>query len=392
MPRVTTFDTGEIEVYETDEGFLRARVTIARTGVFLYLRDGKVQREAKLPEELFKKSTIDSCRLKPVADGHPPLGDCRGLITPTNYQKYTKGTFGDTVEIVSGDRIETTEIVYDESLILSLKAGEKHQVSIGFESWIDKTPGLFPGTGEPYDAIQRDIVVNHLSHVLRGKGGEEVKVHLDSSDEIGYMIQEETMDKKSDAKKEPVQDGVEDPKTEAQSAPDEIPESVFLTLRNFFTKILGEAKTETPTTMDDKKTSELQSQIEALKKENEELKKKGAPNVPEAKQDAIDDKIKDAVSARINLIDSAKAVVPELRTDGLSDREIRLKAIASILPDKKIAQDASDEVVSAVFETALEVAQDKFFLDRPDKVSSVRIDEATLDKLRIARLDMREVK
>ncbi|EKR54459.1 DUF2213 domain-containing protein [Leptospira interrogans] len=389
MQRVTSFDTGEIEVYETDEGFLRARVTIARTGVFLYLRDGKVQREAKLPEELFKKSTIDSCRLKPVTDGHPPLNDCGGLITPANYQKYTKGTFGDTVEIVSGDRIQTTEMVYDESLMFSLRAGEKRQVSVGFESWIDKTPGLFPGTNEPYDAVQRDIAVNHLSHVPQGKGGKEVKIHLDSSDEIGYMIQEETMDKV--IKKKPIQDGAED--VADQSAPDDqIFKSVFSALQNFFTKFLGEANAVTPV-IDDKKTSELQSQIDALKKENEELKKKGETNVPEPNQDAaLDNKIKEAADARIKLIDSVKAVVPELRTDGLSDREIRLKATASILPDKKIAQDASDEAVSAVFETALEVAQDKFFLDRPDKASSVRIDEATLDKLRVARLDMREVK
>ncbi|MGJ4719295.1 DUF2213 domain-containing protein, partial [Leptospira interrogans] len=267
--------------------------------------------------------------------------------------------------------------------------GEKRQVSVGFESWIDKTPGLFPGTNEPYDAVQRDIAVNHLSHVPQGKGGKEVKIHLDSSDEIGYMIQEETMDKV--IKKKPIQDGAED--VADQSAPDDqIFKSVFSALQNFFTKFLGEANAVTPV-IDDKKTSELQSQIDALKKENEELKKKGETNVPEPNQDAaLDNKIKEAADARIKLIDSVKAVVPELRTDGLSDREICLKAIASILPDKKIAQDASDEVVFAVFETALEVAQDKFFLDRPDKASSVRIDEATLDKLRVARLDMREVK
>ncbi|KGE21746.1 DUF2213 domain-containing protein, partial [Leptospira interrogans] len=290
---------------------------------------------------------------------------------------------------VSGDRIQTTEMVYDESLMFSLRAGEKRQVSVGFESWIDKTPGLFPGTNEPYDAVQRDIAVNHLSHVPQGKGGKEVKIHLDSSDEIGYMIQEETMDKV--IKKKPIQDGAED--VADQSAPDDqIFKSVFSALQNFFTKFLGEANAVTPV-IDDKKTSELQSQIDALKKENEELKKKGETNVPEPNQDAaLDNKIKEAADARIKLIDSVKAVVPELRTDGLSDREICLKAIASILPDKKIAQDASDEVVFAVFETALEVAQDKFFLDRPDKASSVRIDEATLDKLRVARLDMREVK
>lgn len=137
--------------------------------------------------------------------------------------------------------------------------------------------------------------------------------------------------------------------------------SVF---RKFFTGVFGEVDTETAPTMDDKKISDLQAQIEALKKENEGLKTKGAPNVPESEpnQDAaLDDKIKEAVNTRIKLIDSVKAVIPELRADGLSDREIRLKAIASILPDKKIAQDSSDEVVSAIFDTALEVAQDKFF-------------------------------
>lgn len=114
------------------------------------------------------------------------------------------------------------------------------------------------------------------------------------------------------------------------------------------------------------------------------------PNAQE--QDAaLEEQIRNAANERIQLIETGKAVIPEFKADGLSNREIRLKVIETILPSKKVAKDEKDEIVNAVFDAAVEVAGDKFFVNKPD-ATSVRIDEADIEKLRIARLDMREVK
>ncbi|EMF82241.1 PF09979 family protein [Leptospira weilii serovar Topaz str. LT2116] len=381
-----------MEVIETDEGFLRAFVTIARTGVFPYLRSGKICKEAKLPEELFSKETLDTIKLKPVADGHPPTSDNRGLIVPENFKKYVIGTLGDSVEVIDNKRIRTIEIVYDSKLIGELKAGEKREVSIGFECYRDETPGVFEG--EQYDVVQREISINHLSHVPHGRAGEEVTIHLDSADEIGIQLDEETMSKLG--KKTTTQD--EDPTQGDPTSPTEeqISKGILKVLGSMFSKLIGGSEEAEPSA-DDKKNSELQSQIDALKKENEELKKKGASNVqkpdPNAQEQdaALEEQIRNAANERIQLIETGKAVIPEFKADGLSNREIRLKVIETILPSKKVAKDEKDEIVNAVFDAAVEVAGDKFFVNKPD-ATSVRIDEADIEKLRIARLDMREVK
>lgn len=391
MQRAITFDRGELEVIETDEGFLRAFVTIARTGVFPYLRNGKICKEAKLPEELFSKETLDSIKLKPVTDGHPPTSDNRGLIGPENFKKYVIGTLGDSVEVLDNKRIRTIEIIYDSKLIGELKAGEKREVSIGFECYRDETPGVFEG--EQYDVVQREISTNHLSHVPHGRAGEEVAIHLDSADEIGIQLDEETMNKLN--KKTTTQD--EDPTTTNPTPTEEqISNGILKFFQNLFSKFSGDPEGAEPSA-DDKKTTELQSQIDALKKENEELKKKGATNVqktetPAQEQDAaIKEQIHKAATERLKLIDTGKAIIPEFKADGLSDREIRLKVIETILPGKKIEKDAKDEIVEAIFDAAVEVAKDKFFVNKPDR-TSVRIDEADIEKLKEARFDMREKK
>lgn len=70
------YDRGSIEPIERGDGFLRARVKIARDGVFPYIYpNGKIYREAKLADELFSELTIDSAKGIPVTDGHPPISD-----------------------------------------------------------------------------------------------------------------------------------------------------------------------------------------------------------------------------------------------------------------------------------------------------------------------------
>ena len=56
----------------TTEGFLKGRAIVTSGGVFTYKRaDGSLQRELRLPEEVFALATLESLKLKPVTLNHP---------------------------------------------------------------------------------------------------------------------------------------------------------------------------------------------------------------------------------------------------------------------------------------------------------------------------------
>ena len=75
----------------TNEGFLRGRAIVTSIGVFAYKRkDGTVQRELRLPEEVFAFDTLNSMKLKPVTLNHP-----NELVTSENADRLQVGSLGD---------------------------------------------------------------------------------------------------------------------------------------------------------------------------------------------------------------------------------------------------------------------------------------------------------
>lgn len=84
--RIERRDIGALDVLNHGDGFLRAKVRFARAGVFPYVIGGKTVYEAKLPEEIFSLSTIDSAKRVPVTDGHP-----NSLVSSSNYADHVRG-------------------------------------------------------------------------------------------------------------------------------------------------------------------------------------------------------------------------------------------------------------------------------------------------------------
>lgn len=171
--RVTRHDIGTLDVLSSGDGFLRARVRFARAGVFPYVADGVTRYEAKLPEELFSVSTLDSAKRVPVTDGHPTE-----LLSSKNYAQHIRGSLGDTIVVAEGF-LEAEETVFDSALIEKIKSGEAAEISIGFTCVDDNTGGVYKG--ERYDSIQRDIKINHIAHVSRGRAGKDVRAYFDSA-------------------------------------------------------------------------------------------------------------------------------------------------------------------------------------------------------------------
>lgn len=172
----------------TNQGFLRCLVSATRTGVFPYIdANGKVRRELRLPEEVFKKESMATLANIPFTDDHP-----REAVTSENAIKYTRGLTGSQVWR-NNDLLETELLAYDSNTINKIANG-KIEVSLGYSADKEFTPGIY--NGQPYDCIQRNIRYNHLALVPKGRANhgdhlKRVKLNLDNADEdISIEIEE----------------------------------------------------------------------------------------------------------------------------------------------------------------------------------------------------------
>jgi hypothetical protein len=74
----------------TSDGFLKGRAVVTSVGVFTYQnKDGSFTRELRLPEEVFNADSLESMKMKPVANDHPTE-----KITDENVKKYQVGSLG----------------------------------------------------------------------------------------------------------------------------------------------------------------------------------------------------------------------------------------------------------------------------------------------------------
>ncbi|NIQ92386.1 MAG: DUF2213 domain-containing protein [Deltaproteobacteria bacterium] len=184
---VKRFDIGTLgKVEMTPQGYLRVNAYATRTGIFDYmLPDGTVRKELKPPEELFDRNSMHSLSDVPVTDDHPP-----GMLTLDNTKFFQKGYTSSHVE-KDGDKVRVGVTITDRDAIKKIIEEKKEQLSCGFVCVMDETPGEFEG--QRYDAVQRNIVYNHLSIVDEGRAGPQVKLLTDSKNlknefEIGMMV------------------------------------------------------------------------------------------------------------------------------------------------------------------------------------------------------------
>lgn len=185
-------DKAELTDVRMDNGVLTAKVNLTKAGVYPYLHsNGKIVYEAKLPEEIFSKATIDSANGSVITDNHPDINHDSGLVTPENYSKLVKGNVYNVKQ--DGNFLSGLEKVFDSDLQKRILNGEQVQVSIGFEQVTDWTKGKFDG--KDYDCVQRNIRINHIAHVQKGRAGEDCRTILDSNKDYAIM-QEATMTNK----------------------------------------------------------------------------------------------------------------------------------------------------------------------------------------------------
>lgn len=294
----------------TPGGGLRVDATLTRVGVFEYRNaDGSPRKEYRPPTEVFKADAIEGFKAAPVTIGHP------GLVTAANWRQHAIGHVADDVR-QDGDYVRGSVVVQDAEAIKQIESGELAEISCGYDVDLLETPGTTP-EGERYDAIQTNIRGNHvaLGPVGWGRAGRDVGLRLDG-------------DEPTPGDPDPVNfEVMSDP---AKAAPTKI-EAKDVSIR-----VDGAAQIE-----------KLQARVDLLEAENKDLKDKLAAEP--ARMDA-------AVSARMDLLDRARALAPKLAHAGKSNREIQIEAIQAKKPEFK-ADGKSDDYVAATFEFVSDAAK-----------------------------------
>ena len=160
------------QTYYTPEGYLVDRPILTSTGIFEYLNpDGSIRRELRLPEDVFDPESLKSYKGRPIIITHDA-----GLVTTDNVKENAIGTIL-TEGYRSGDDVRAEIIIHDT--VGMKKAGLK-ELSLGYNLDLEETPGEW--NGQHYDAIQRNIRINHLALVGEARAGEQARLNIDGRD------------------------------------------------------------------------------------------------------------------------------------------------------------------------------------------------------------------
>ena len=372
---LTRYDTAPINSLSVDSqtGFLHAKnVPIARVGVFPYMKaDGSLTMEAKLPDELLNDSTVQSANSKPVTDDHP-----NESVNINNTNKYMKGFTADNAH-VDGDKLKVDMTITDSALIKEIQNG-KQELSIGFQTDIAPIKGKFNGMA--YDSVQRNIQINHVAVVRRGRAGHSVRLTGDSAEMVidDQKGQEKEMDYKvvhlSDGSDITVASGDVSKVTKLDADNSEKAKQVadikaqIKALQAKLDKLQGTADAN------QKSADQAQAKADSAEKELSDYKKK-------FNADALDE----AVAKRMDLIAEVKPFVGDsFDFKGKSEREMKIEAIKSV-NDSIDFENKSDDYVDAYFDSLEDNHKPSSVIGFQDSVAKTdSAEDETFDRYHLA--------
>lgn len=340
---IQRFDTAQVNKFEFDaeNGFLNIRnVPIACAGVFDYrMADGTTKREAKLPTEILSPSTVESANGKPITDNHPPT-----MLGKDTVRSYMKGLTATNAH-VENDMLKVDLTIFDEALINEISAG-KEELSIGFTTELEEIQGSYKG--EVYDSVQKNIHINHVAVVDRGRAGHDIRLSGDSAEMI---INTDTEKENGTLDVKEVKLNGETIRVDAKDAEkvgkadskltkvDELKKKIAKLEEELKEAEASEKDLSSKATESEKEVKEKADKLDALEKEYAEYKEQYSA-------DAIDE----IVTSRIDLQKSAEKYLSDSYDfSGKSDRDVKVDAIKAVNTDFD-ATDVSDERVNGMFD------------------------------------------
>jgi len=292
MEEVFRFDfngsSGEFK--RTPQGFLRVNARLSKTGIFNYEKG----REYRSEDEVFHVDSIASLKGAPVTDLHPSERGTDNFLTPANAKEHIIGIC-EAVER-DGAYLKGSLIIFHEDAIKAIENGERKEISLGYKCRLE--PALGSVNGEAYDAIQRDIVVNHIAIGPKGWGraGPDCSIRTDSTSHKGQDVTETIRI-----------DGID-----------------IALSKESITNLLAEKRRE---------LSELKGRFDAI---GLELAKEKAERAALEDPSAVEKR----VQSRLTLIEKCRSLLGEdCKLDGKSDAELKLEVINKYYPDSNIAKE-----------------------------------------------------
>ena len=306
------FDQVAFTATKTAEGFIRDTPIVGRTGILVYRNaDGTERREYRPPEEAFRADSLASLMGKPITIGH------KAFVTSGNAAQVAP-----VGSVLSAGRQDGNNIVADIVVYnLDTKARE---LSCGYTLTLDETPGKTPD-GQRYDAVQRNIVYNHLAIVPQGRAG-VARLNMDGSQVIDEEDNSKEDNKMAEMTKIRLDSGIE-----YDCAP------------------------------------EVKVEIEKMRKDSADMKKEA--DKLQAKFDALEAELKkeqegrkaDAEKAKANFDEAVKARVGLLKVaeahkignaGSMTDTEIKTAVIKAVRGDAINLEGKSADYIEAAFDMA----------------------------------------
>jgi hypothetical protein len=324
-----------------EDGFLRDTPVVTRAGIFTYLNfDGSERREFRPPEEVLRADSLTSYKGKPILFKHPP-----GVLISGRTIK--GGIIGSVLSEgrADGDNVTAEVVIHDRTAIDS----GYRELSLGYIADLDPTPGEYKGAR--YDAVQRNIAINHLALVPKGRAG-NARLRLDAED-----------NQVNDGEDKYVEKNLQVLRLDS-GLTYEVPPEVAVAFRELKTRADGA----------DSAKSSLQAERDKLEGERDALKgalekaRTDAETEKKARADAFDQQVKEHVEL-LKIADIAGVK----KTDGLSGRELKKAVIRAVHGDSVKLDGKSDDYIEARFDAAADSLEDKGIEEQ--RKASARTDE-----------------
>ncbi len=352
MGQVSRYDYGQLTKSETtDEGYLRVWCKAARVGTQLYTRgDGSQVREYRPEDEVANPESLASFGMKAVTLGHPKV-----LLDTETTKLHQVGHAGSHIRYSDGF-VEVALLITDQKAIEAIQRGDAQEVSAGYRVDYDPTPGISP-TGESYDGVQRNIRINHIALVEKGRAGRNVRLLLDSCDRLDAVADFEL------PSNSPV---ISMARITLDGLDLEIPADAAGAVQSFV-KDTERAKADLQQKLDAKdeaiqtaitEKSEAQDRIDAANERINELEKQLADAVAanEQRDDSAD--IKEAVNQRLEALQKFAPILPEdYKFDGEDEAQLMALAYKNVF-EKDVREDASADYLLGILDGVLAAMED----------------------------------
>jgi hypothetical protein len=302
----------------TADGYLVAEARSVRTGIQLYAGaevgkpDMSVVRVYRPADQVFADASLQSFTHAPVTMDHPAEA-----VTADNWKALAVGEVS-TAAKKDGEWVHLPLILKDAAAIEAVETG-KRELSAGYTCELVWGDGVAPD-GSAFDAQQSNIKINHLAIVDRARAGSKARI---GDGAISWGAAPVTNDQ------QPEKEKIMTLKTvTVDGIPVEVTDQGATVIGTLQSR-LADANT--------KFTDAEKAHQTAIAAKDAELAKKDA-EIDALKAKVLDEKALDAkVQARADLISVAKSIAKDVKTEGLTDADIRKAVVVAKLGDAALA-------------------------------------------------------